>query len=120
MLARLNQLQSGSPPVNADELAPYHSGLQMIKMDETEFVHRCMKTKGVSEERATAFYAFLWRMHADSKKIIESQPELAPNHYGESSAVSAKISAIPFKKRIRPGMIVRYKPKQKSELKVDL
>jgi kinesin family protein 2/24 len=108
----LTKSQSGTPAVNAEKLAPYHTGVQLIKMPMTEFVERCVNgTYGVTQEQAKVLYDKLWRKHIDSQ--TSSRQEAAPidavKLVGYSSAVPAEVAAIPFQQRIRPGMVVRFK-----------
>jgi kinesin family member 2/24 len=104
--------QSGTPPINAEKLAPYQTGVQLIKIPMTEFVERCMKgTDGVTQQQAKALYDKLWRKHIDSQ--TSSRREVAVDvvkQIGHSSAVPAEVAATPFQQRVRPGMVVRFKP----------
>lgn len=103
-------VQSGDPPINPNFVAPYHNGIQIVKMDDTEFLQRCMKSVDVSKEQASAFRSKLWQMHVDSQRPKKKGDEYDP--YKNSSQVPPKIAKIPFRERIRPGMVVRYKPKK--------
>jgi kinesin family member 2/24 len=68
-------------------------------MPKLEFVGRCMATPNVTEDHAAVVYSKLWRMHI-SKKRFEEQ---------STSAVDTETAEIPFKDRLRPGMIVRLR-----------
>lgn len=103
-------VQSGDPVVDPTLVVPYHTGIQTIKMDDMEFVQRCMKTKGVSKEYAQALRSKLWQMHVDSQRPRIKASEC--DQHKQSSQVRPDIAKIPFKERIRPGMVVRYKPQK--------
>ena len=56
-----------------------------------------MATPNVTEDHAAVVYSKLWRMHVSKQRSEEEN----------SSAISAEKAAIPFKDRLRPGMVVR-------------
>jgi kinesin family protein 2/24 len=90
-------------------------------MPEPEFLERCMKTSGVGHQQANAFYKKLWRMHVDSHKQ-NNRPGQQATHdvLRTSSAVPSEVSSIPFKERIRPGMVVTYNPHRDTGMKVNM
>jgi len=118
MVTTNEMIQSGTPQVDAEQLAPFHTGNQLVKMDEVEFVHRCKKTRGVTDQQASAFRALLWRMLVDSRKLAEEQVKDNGHSFGECSEVGNR--QVPFKKRIKPGMVIRYKPTKPTMLKINL
>lgn len=83
----------------------------------------------MTAEQARAFRLKLWKMHIDSqnakesptaqKNVAESEdPDTILGHLNLSSRTSShdpdypKSAAVPFKDRIRPGMVVSWTPKQ--------
>jgi kinesin family protein 2/24 len=99
---KLTRWQCGTPKINVDVLAPYHTGQQLLRMPQREFISRCQGTEGVTEEQATVLHSNLWRMH------LSQQPLEA----GHSSVVSDKT---PFKQRLRPGMVVKLRRAESDE-----
>jgi kinesin family protein 2/24 len=89
-------------------------------MDATEFIDRCKKSPGVTDEQASVFRTLYWRMHVDSRKMDDDKSEEYASQFGDSSAVSAEEAAVPFQDRIRPGMVVSYNPTQPTGLKINL
>ncbi|KAL2021906.1 hypothetical protein VTK56DRAFT_6501 [Thermocarpiscus australiensis] len=115
---------SGNPPVSPTLLAPHETGVQLLRLPVPEFLSRCLKTPGVSPEQAQAFQSKLWKLHVDSRrgagppKITAGSTPSNPEH-GESSRLERLDSSadpepdaasIPFKQRIRPGMVVSWNP----------
>ncbi|KAK4186275.1 hypothetical protein QBC35DRAFT_501606 [Podospora australis] len=122
---------SGTPPISAAILAPKETGPQILRLPVPEFLSRCLKTEGVSPEQAQAFHSKLWSLHVDSQ-----QQKRKPAASGTTTAVGAesfskgkqpgplsrlemldssadpepRASEIPFKGRIRPGMVVSWTP----------
>jgi kinesin family member 2/24 len=107
---RLTSFKSGRLAVQADLVAPYQSGLQLLRMPKTEFLSRCLATKGVTEEQALLVHDRLWRMHVSQK----------PTEEAYSSAVSPEIAVVHFRQRIRPGMVVRLRPSDSDVGKQEL
>ncbi|KND86582.1 Kinesin-like protein KIF2C [Tolypocladium ophioglossoides CBS 100239] len=111
---------SGAPPVSSAVLAPHESGLQILRLPAPEFERRCLKTPGVTREQATAVRAKLWHMHVDAQQraTAAGQAGSAPPPLGFLSAADRSSSAdpapaaaaVPFKERIRPGMVVSWTP----------
>jgi kinesin family protein 2/24 len=100
-------------------LAPAESGAQLLRLPVPEFLTRCLKTEGVSPEQAQAFHAKLWKLHIDSQKMASSSSKPAGKPAAgvsrmellDSSAdPEPDAASIPFKERIRPGMVVRWNP----------
>ncbi|VUC28483.1 unnamed protein product [Clonostachys rosea] len=119
---------SGSPPVDASLLAPSETGIQILRLDPSEFQDRCVQTPGVTAQQAMLFYNKLWEMHIDSQrnrqlpsksksKLVAasnagSRPAPVPDVLEQRSSrdVSSEASSIHFKERIRPGMVVSWTP----------
>ncbi|KAJ6440615.1 kinesin motor domain-containing protein [Purpureocillium lavendulum] len=101
----------------------------LLKLPGPEFEMRCMKTKGVTPEQATAFRSKLWQTHIDaqhsrskgpsrggaaagSTQFPESTNELlrfvSVADRSTSLEPQAEIRSLDFKKRIRPGMVVAW------------
>ncbi|KAK0624995.1 P-loop containing nucleoside triphosphate hydrolase protein [Bombardia bombarda] len=129
---------SGTPPISSALLAPTESGRQLLHLSATSFVYRCLKTEGVSAEQANAFQAKFWRLHFDSlhrsgkagvgagavsspsshtitnssrsaEEPSSSMPDLSRQEKLDSSVdPEPGADAIPFKQRIRPGMVVSW------------
>ncbi|KPM34562.1 hypothetical protein AK830_g12010 [Neonectria ditissima] len=106
---------SGTPAIDADILAPSESGAQIIALAASEFEQRCLKTVGVTSSQASAFQSKLWRMHTDAKgarcKKTPSAANAAPAGRTTSKEPNVKVQSLPFANRIRPGMVVEYKPR---------
>ncbi|KAH6891527.1 P-loop containing nucleoside triphosphate hydrolase protein [Thelonectria olida] len=115
---------SGSPEVSAQIVAPHETGKQLLRLPVPEFLMRCLKTPGVTQEQATAFQAKFWRLHVDSSGSGSTKPSTTSKSNTTASQVSAEeehkglsshdarpdAANIPFKERIRPGMIVSWNP----------
>ncbi|CAP61966.1 uncharacterized protein PODANS_5_1450 [Podospora anserina S mat+] len=111
---------SGTPPVDGNVLAPTESGAQLLRLPVGEFVERCLKTPGVTMEQATAFQSKFWQLHVDnlrsqsSSQHSKEKPEVKLTRM-ERLYSSADIEGpphardVPFKERIRPGMVVSYR-----------
>ncbi|KAG9236671.1 diatom spindle kinesin 1 [Amylocarpus encephaloides] len=95
---------SGDPPINSSILAPTESGIQLCRLPIGEFVSRCLKTPGVSEQHARAFYYKLWGLHIDSGKASSGKPQGDAPETREPEARS-----LPFHERIRAGMFIQMK-----------
>ncbi|KZL76829.1 diatom spindle kinesin 1 (kinesin motor domain containing protein) [Colletotrichum tofieldiae] len=120
-------VNSGSPAISGDTLAPFETGALLLRLPTPEFLTRCLKTPGVTADQARAFQAKFWRLHVDSQKsgskTLETKTDDEPSQEGSgrktamnqemlSSSVDPDPQAakIPFKDRIRPGMVVRWTP----------
>ncbi|KAK3317300.1 P-loop containing nucleoside triphosphate hydrolase protein [Cercophora scortea] len=121
---------SGTPPISAALLAPLETGPQLLRLPAAEFVARCLKTAGVSPEQAQAFQAKLWRLHTDSRAkpdnnlnsskmaggsgtntpITTNEEETRITKLDSSADPEPDSATIPFKERIRPGMVVSIVP----------
>ncbi|SPO05392.1 related to kinesin-related protein KLPA [Cephalotrichum gorgonifer] len=107
---------SGTPPVSAEILAPYETGAQMLRLPVPEFLTRCLKVSGVTEDQARAFQAKFWRLHVDSTRAARAQKATEASvtrerqgAYGLSSVdPRPEVADLPFKQRIRPGMVVAW------------
>ena len=112
--------QSGSPAISGPLLAPFETGHQLLRIPVPEFVSRCLKTLGVTVDQAQAFQAKFWRLHVDSRSPASSKSkddatEKAEKDYVDSAGISSRDSRpemanVEFKERIRPGMVVEWKP----------
>ena len=119
-------MQSGTPPISPAILAPTESGAQLLRLPPAEIESRCLKTPGVSIEHARAFRSKLWQIHIDSQRAGDTLktptsnpsestgPDTMPDHLGlvnrsSSRDLDSTTTAVPFKERIRPGMIVSWK-----------
>ncbi|KZL83158.1 kinesin motor domain-containing protein [Colletotrichum incanum] len=120
-------VNSGSPPISGEFLAPFETGALLLRLPTPEFLTRCLKTPGVTADQARAFQAKIWRLHVDSQRSgsktlkiktddkptqEESGRQTAMNQEMLSSSVDPDPQAakVPFKDRIRPGMVVRWTP----------
>ena len=74
-----------------------------------------MKTRGVTQLQAKTFYTKFWSKHIDSQALPS-----APLVIEKSRVVQPQKPTVPFKERIRPGMVVEYKPNWDSPLKQNL
>ncbi|KAL3417246.1 kinesin motor domain-containing protein [Phlyctema vagabunda] len=114
---------SGTPPILPNILAPRESGAQLLNLSSREFEYRCQKCPSVGPEQAKAFRSKLWQMHIDSqhtselsKKAIRSKPTASAELdtiLGLRSTMSSQDldparSNLPFKERLRPGIVVSY------------
>ncbi|PVH88194.1 diatom spindle kinesin 1 [Cadophora sp. DSE1049] len=109
---------SGNPPINSTLLAPTENGIQICRLPKGEFVSRCLKTPGVSEQQARAFYDKLWRLHIDSRKALNSTATKTKGtqekandtqiQKAEEGSGSETVS-VQFQKRLRPGMFIERK-----------
>ncbi|KAK3321916.1 P-loop containing nucleoside triphosphate hydrolase protein [Apodospora peruviana] len=125
---------SGIPPISSATLAPFETGAQLLRLPVPEFLSRCLKTVGISPEQAQAFQSKFWRLHFDSSHRTTATNTTAASKQSKSTtgAGSSEMTAeqkimsrvermdssedieddppaasIPFKDRIRPGMVVR-------------
>ncbi|CAG8953747.1 hypothetical protein HYFRA_00006637 [Hymenoscyphus fraxineus] len=114
---------SGKPAILPNVLAPRESGAQLLNLTTTEFEYRCQKCPGVRAEQARAFRAKLWQIHIDSQHTNETSKQevetesTASVESDVSTALDIVVSSIdqdptrsklPFKDRLRPGMVVSY------------
>ncbi|RYP05351.1 hypothetical protein DL764_003844 [Monosporascus ibericus] len=116
---------SGIPPIWPAVLAPTELGAQLLRLPAAEFESRCLKTPGVSAEQAKAFRSKLWQTHIDSQRAGDSlnrtesnpgesaEPDTMLGRLGPTSRLSSRDldptgTTVPFKERIRPGMVVSW------------
>ncbi|KAK3902481.1 kinesin-like protein Klp59C [Staphylotrichum tortipilum] len=111
---------SGTPPINPSLLAPTETGPQLLRLPLPEFLSRCLKTALVIPDQAQAFQAKFWKLHVDAA----SKPAPAPTTATPTSALvrlalldssadpEPDAGSIPFRERIRPGMVVRWTPRE--------
>ncbi|OKL58682.1 hypothetical protein UA08_06026 [Talaromyces atroroseus] len=113
------EAESGVPKISPAVLAPHESGLQLLRLPVAEFIHRCLQTDGVTDGQAKAFHSKLWDLHirsqhstttTDSSKDSRKSQELWPDKFRSSRDVHPGAHLVPFKERIRPGMVVRWNP----------
>jgi kinesin family member 2/24 len=121
--------QSGTPPIDAALLAPLETGVQLLRITPSEFQSRCLMTRGVKKEQAVAFYSKFWQLHVDSERAQRQGPKSkssasssSSNSKGGSGAdeyafegsssreLDGNVLQLPFQERIRPGMVVSWKP----------
>ncbi|KLU85660.1 hypothetical protein MAPG_04682 [Magnaporthiopsis poae ATCC 64411] len=120
---------SGSPAVDAENLAPSQTGPQLLRLPIPEFLRRCLLTPGVRMDQARAFQSKFWQLHVDSWRAPASQQQSQPSTSAETEVTSGDTSgyssrairlpgslALPFQERIRPGMVVRWGPDEYSRL----
>lgn len=84
-----------------------------------------MKTPGVTSEQAKAFRSKLWQMHIDSQRSSQqsdgqtaeepAEPDTILGHLtmaerSSSRELDSALSSLPFKERIKPGMVVSWTP----------
>ncbi|KAH7010962.1 P-loop containing nucleoside triphosphate hydrolase protein [Macrophomina phaseolina] len=114
---------SGAPPVLAALLAPFETGKQLLRLPAPEFITRCLKTPGISTEQAVAFQAKFWRLHVDSQRPSGGTHTTEEGKQGPGSSVEPgtdwthtsrdarpDMQTLPFKQRLRPGMVVVWTP----------
>ena len=106
-------------------LAPTESGAQLLRLPAAEIESRCLKAPGVSVEQAKALRSKLWQMHIDSQRAGDTlntsesnysnstEPDTMIGPLGHTSKLSSRdldspATAVPFKERIRPGMVVSW------------
>ncbi|KAG7285052.1 hypothetical protein NEMBOFW57_009672 [Staphylotrichum longicolle] len=122
---------SGTPPISPSLLAPTETGPQLLRLPVPAFLTRCLKTPGVSPEQAQAFQVKFWKLHVDSmaqrgKPADDSKP--SAGGFGSESGGGVVLQTksrmelldssadpepgaggVPFKERIRPGMVVSWR-----------
>lgn len=118
-------MKSGTPPISSAILAPTETGTQLLRLPAPEFEARSMKSPGVTTEQARAFRSKLWQLHVDSQRASQqdetisaaesTQPDSILGHLtmaerSSSRELDPKLSTLPFKERIRPGMVVSWTP----------
>ncbi|AEO59677.1 hypothetical protein MYCTH_2308140 [Thermothelomyces thermophilus ATCC 42464] len=124
------QRESGDPAIAPELLAPTETGPQLLRLPSPEFITRCLKSPGVSPEQAQAFQTKLWKLHIDSQRALASANKIATQQQqqqkGEEGGLPGLMSrmerldcsadpepdagAVPFRQRIRPGMVVGWTP----------
>ncbi|KAH7379751.1 diatom spindle kinesin 1 [Cadophora sp. MPI-SDFR-AT-0126] len=103
---------SGNPPINSNLLAPTENGIQICRLPKGEFVSRSLKTPGVTEQQARAFYDKLWCLHIDSRRAINSNTANAKKKQAKKPGEelqAKKAAVLPFQQRLRPGMFIERK-----------
>ncbi|KAF5548715.1 diatom spindle kinesin 1 [Fusarium mexicanum] len=112
---------SGTPPVSPTALAPKETGTQLLRLPVPEFITRCLKTPGATLEQATAFQAKFWRLHIDSQRAANNKPKATQKDVKSEKEEAGKqglssqdprpeMANVPFKERLRPGMVVSWNP----------
>ncbi|KAH8168732.1 kinesin motor domain-containing protein [Sarocladium implicatum] len=114
------QKNSGNPAIDGSLVAPIETGTQFLRLPAAEIEARCLKTTGVTSQQAHAFHSKLWILHVESQaggNKTSEQPSTVERKPGSSLETSHKMSSrpddpelakIPFKERIRPGMVVSW------------
>ena len=103
-----NDIQSGTPSIDAEILAQNLTGIQLCKLPEEEFIKRCLQTDGVTTEHARAFFQKLWRIRIDIRAQTSQPTE--PTQNANANGIEKAPPKLPFKERIEPGMVVRVRP----------
>lgn len=104
----LTSFKSGSPAIDSSLLAPTENGIQICRLPKGEFVSRCLKTPGVNEQQARAFYDKIWCLHIDSRRG-NSGKQPSDEQAVTAAVDQQKLPTRPFYERIRPGMFVQLK-----------
>ncbi|KAH7310490.1 P-loop containing nucleoside triphosphate hydrolase protein [Stachybotrys elegans] len=100
---------SGSPAISDFYLAPFETGKQLIQLPEAEFTSRCLQTPGVTSDQAAAFWTKFWSLHVDSKQAGGGGGGGGLQaHLLSSKDTRPEMAGVPFKQRIRPGMVVSW------------
>ncbi|KAH6647898.1 P-loop containing nucleoside triphosphate hydrolase protein [Truncatella angustata] len=99
---------SGISPSSSTALAPTESGAQFLRLAAEDFVARHSETPDVNAEEVRAVYSKLWQMHVDSQKVDGSSSKLLTG-ITSSRNPDRSTTALPFKDRIRAGMVVRWR-----------
>jgi kinesin family member 2/24 len=106
-------------------LGPTESAAQLLRLPPAELESRCSKTPSVSVEQAKPFRSKMWQMHIDSQRVGDtlnthaSKPieSMAPDGVLGPLELTSRFSsrdldptatAVPFKERIRPGMVISW------------
>ncbi|KAH8760420.1 kinesin motor domain-containing protein [Diaporthe sp. PMI_573] len=114
---------SGTPPILSAVLAPVETGTQLLRLPASDFEARCLITRGSTIEQAKSLHLRLWELHIDSQRNSRQddgscvEPRISAGA-GESKVtqrlssreLDSKVSMLPFKERIRPGMVVSWTP----------
>jgi kinesin family protein 2/24 len=77
-------------------------------------------TRGVSVEQVKAFRSKMWQLHIDSQRVggvsktpktntTKSTENVSKTTRSSSRDLDSSAAAVPFKERIRPGMVVSWK-----------
>lgn len=95
--------------------------MQLLRLPIPEFLSRCLRTEGVSPEHAQAFQSKFWKLHIDSQRSIAAKPAAGATKPGPGGNAGSRMelldtsadpdldaTSIPFKERIRPGMVVSW------------
>ncbi len=80
--------------VSADTLCPHESGMQLLRVPETEFIRRVLEGSGKAfgEKRAKAFYTSLWKLLIDARtaeRKAKLKPKV-PNRYKDVEKLAAE------------------------------
>jgi kinesin family protein 2/24 len=98
-------------------LAPRETGAQLLNLSRVDFEYRCQKCPAVKQEQAHVFRLKLWQLHIDSQHNESSKqnskskrsPALTSEGSNSSKELDPTRSKLPFKDRLRPGMVVSFK-----------
>lgn len=96
--------------------------MQLLRLPGPEFELRCLKTPGVTLDQARTFKSRLWQFHVDSQRAKaiapnageSTEPDTILGHFAAADRSSSidrnpKAASVPFKERLRPGMVIRWK-----------
>jgi kinesin family protein 2/24 len=108
-------------------LAPRETGAQLLNLTKVEFEYRCQKSPAVKQEQAQAFRLKLWQLHIDSQHNESSKqksktmgnPVVTPEGSNSSRDLDPTRSKLPFKDRLRPGMVVSFNILQDGKVSQD-
>lgn len=93
----------------------------MCRLPAGEFVSRCLKTPGIDEKHARAFYEKLIGLHIDSRKLVLSKPRTAAEkQLADEEKAQKALSEKPFVQRLRAGMFVQLRPVQRNEVNIPI
>jgi kinesin family protein 2/24 len=83
----------------------------MVRLNEDEFVRRCLLTENIDPERARLLYFKLWSLHIDSRALLNR----TGGSVEKSEAVLKQKTNGNRKRVIKPGMFFRVKAADTEE-----
>ncbi|KAK2600193.1 hypothetical protein QQS21_005067 [Conoideocrella luteorostrata] len=98
---------SGVSKISAEYVAPTETGAQLLRLPAAEIERRCYRSPGVTLEQARAFRLRLWDLHLAFQKGRSGTSTPGPRISRSSRDMDPDVAHLPFKERIRPGMVVR-------------
>ncbi|KAF3360961.1 hypothetical protein VdG1_00970 [Verticillium dahliae VDG1] len=69
--------------VGKNILAPSESGAQLLRLLAAEFLTRCLRSPGVTDDQARAFQAKFWRLHRMVAEVL-LEYDVATRYYYET------------------------------------